>query len=85
MAKKRRARKPKVGAKPKRARRNVERVDWEYKESGRKSPTRQAKLEQWEKRQKGVGIFEDFEGRMRTDTESNQARYGPDAPVSTSN
>ena len=84
MTKKRRPRKPPVGSKPKRARRNVEGVDFVYKDSGRKAPTVKAKLEQWAKRQKGVEIFEDFEGRMRTDTESNRSRYGPDAPVSSS-
>jgi len=78
LTKKRRPKKHKAGVKAKRSRRNVEGEDFFYKESGRKSPTLKAKLEQWEKRQKGVPIFQDYEGRMRTETEFNLARYAPD-------
>ena len=78
MAKKRRPKKPKVGVKPKRERRNVESIDFVYKESGRKSPTDATKIRTWDARAKGINIFVDYEGRIRTAKQSNIERYGPD-------
>jgi len=66
MAKKRKRKaKKKKHQKAKRAHRNVEDVDFVYRENGSKAPTQEAIKRHWDNNHTDCSIYEDEDGRMR--------------------